>query len=436
MFPRQPAAEDLSTQVYDLKNLSLVNQTLRAIAQPALFRTIELVGEAHSCVFRARKLRRMFDARAGSWGWVKALRLAWNGPEHNDPEGTEVQEELARVVFDMFRRFDQLQECEFGAKHLIATTIRIPPEAYAHLFHLPELRAIALEPTCISNIIPPLDTPFENLRLQHLQLNHPWTTAAQADAVVYPGITRLAHCSTLRKLVLPLVTPQIISQIGGQPPHIFSNLTALELYSRKPHADMLPSLLSLTPNITSLSIAFPHLTNDGTLDIEPGIIPAGAIPRLNVIKGPLNVIRLLVPHRPVSSITVVGTHVIRLPYSWSTETIRPLRAGSVPVTELNLHSLEWKPDALDIISELFPDIAVLRIGFFGTEPQVSCSWPGLVKQARVLTVSYRSSVGSAISSRSWLRDGLTCESSTTRVPKPTASYIRSISLISSKNERR
>lgn len=347
-----------------LKTLSLVNESLRSLAQPALFNYIHLYGNVDLCHFRARKLLRMLSTREESRGWIKVLRLHWvcnRNPDTGDFEAIAPpavgQRGLMDIVSDLFLRLTQLRIFR-------ADCVKITQAMYLQIFRLRSLRSVTCTQqwTVDGDPMGGSESSVEDLAIEDLRIEYTRHTATGG------ATARLAQSPRLRKLrtVIPL-----FDVLLGQPhPHVFQSLTELSVMGAKT-AHYLADILSACPNLTSLE-SYVYDPREPAQNGAAATIPRNAVPFLKKLHLPLALAQEMVRGRPVESITI---QLFRGEYTegqWSKETLAPLTLGSASVKELSFTGYDWRDDGMDIIFELFPLLETLDVHFRGWFQGVSC----------------------------------------------------------------
>lgn len=340
-----------------LKNLSLATRKFRALAQPVLFERVKLVSETGESLFRARKLLQMINARPESGSWIRFLTLGWHffsrvpGPAR---EIAVLKAQITEVVSQLFLRLTHLHAFQPQFVH-------ITREIYEHLWQLPKLRSVHWHQASMNE--PPIfedGGTMENLAIEEVSLDVP---QGESLATSITAIARLARCPTVREFKTATLTSQFVAALLEEPRYTFHNLISLQVHKYEGSLDRVITFTSACPNLQRLDITSASVT-------EPSpFVPREAAPALREIRGPLNAISVLVPGRPVERITAFGQ--FNRKYDCSKDTLGPLVRGAVAVKELVLHPVRWKPGAMDVLFELFPNLEVLKVQFLAEVRQVS-----------------------------------------------------------------
>lgn len=346
-----PTTVDSVTRLrnFTLKQLSLSNETLRSIAQPILFAHIDISGDQKKCLTKAQTLLRMVDTRNGSHEWVKTLYFRWF--TYGNWKYAEVDKEadmLAETVSIFFVRLTQVRDVAmFG--------IELSDEMYNHLYHIPTLRSLCLE-NVYTKPFTNSSQAVEGLAIEELELG---VDSEGSTADTARALTRLAQSPRLHSMKISALTSPIYEALMGDPPRTFAAVTEVSINGGAQLGHAI-GLLSACPKAMSFRWGIPGERER----LEPlPALPEGLVSLLGKVTGPLDVVRMFAPGRPVETIVVLEVDIGC--YQWSREALIPLTFGSVTLKELTLSSMWWREDAMDIISELFPLLTTLKLSFMG-----------------------------------------------------------------------
>lgn len=350
-----------SPEQQTLKSLCRTNRILRSLAQPILFNHVNLSGPVGECMFRARKLMKMLDAREESRNWIKALRLSfWPSATNSDLEAGST-EEIDEVGAQLFARLTHLQVFQVNRASLT-------PEMCGHLYNLPQLRILGLIHVNIPHL--PSRRAEGGLPIKCLHLYSP-----SLEGEVSQTAASFANNPGLTELVLGRLNDQILADLL---PYKFQNLLTLCIKEKYAHLDLVVSLASACPALTSLLSEEPIHSDrsDGKALTERDV------PHLAVMKGSLRACQAFVPGRPIGSICVVTNRAhLTPPPAWSKQDLVPLTLGTSAVHKLELVGFGWTSDGLDVVMDMFPLLETLVIHFYSDKPQVSPSYSVICEAA-------------------------------------------------------
>lgn len=333
-----------------LKCLSLASRVTGAIAQPLLFRAVDLRPCGQRGLSRIQALEAMFKARPDAPGWVRVIKLGGAGTSYySRPTIRGFLSILPRV----FARLERLEAIEIRDLHINA-------EMLAHLFSLSQLRTLLIARVSLD----------ENLEL-NLHDTAPRITQLQAsDHRVCPSvewlITKFAKSLTLQSLKTDfgVLDPVFNSLIGGPEP-VFRALTSLALCYPKTITELnrFLQLGQMCPNVRRL-----RLSHDEAA-VYPEGISRNVFPRLRDFEGPLHIAIAFMPDREME---VIDARLCSDKYSLS-RFISDAEAGSRSLKELDAKVFdggfgEGSP-MLDLPT-LFPQLKTLVLRLSGW-PQVS-----------------------------------------------------------------
>lgn len=296
----------------------------------------------------------MLTAREETTGWIKTLRLHKAGSSARaghteDPEIIDEETQIVDVISQVFLRLTGLQ-------NLLADSVTFSPEMYAYLYRLPTLRTLRCRSVKVLYV--PFDMAVDDLRIEELFID---PTSNRQGPQVPEAITRLAWGPRLRKLRLGATTPSIVDMLLGYPTRTLDNVEELAFAGTLAPAELF-RLAAACPNVTSME-ARPWYAQDETQVPSP---PPSVAPRLSDFRGSIELARVHVPGRPIRKVVA---HTAKASH-WDKETLIHLTMGSVTLQGLELETLAWQDDGMNIIFELFPFLETLKLNFWG-EGQVS-----------------------------------------------------------------
>lgn len=327
-----------------LETLALTSRSLRAIAQPLLFESIEISSTKDWVILsRVLKLKNLFDERPEITEWVKEFGLGRHPPGTGSiAVNTSTLRELWPTLSNIFVRMDKLHTVRFGWADISSAT-------HEHLYRLPDLRSLTLDSVTIQPLADSKNLSVEELRLKELQIRG---YRQQVPAAA----TQFARAPGLDYLALPYLDPATSqSLLGLIASHVFKTLSSLSL-TEVPSFEHLIVFAARCPNLRSLHFLYAPIA----LELPTGV-PNDTFSFLTRYYGPLNIAQLLVPGRPLETIDV--STYIPDPREWSRGDLEPLAGGSENVRELTLGTFSWHRGFMDDLRDLFPHAEVLKLTF-------------------------------------------------------------------------
>lgn len=296
-----------------ISNLSLANRSLRAIAQPTLFENAFIRGPISLSLFHAHRIEELLESRPESCRWFRVLHLSpvKGHGTRRDPTVEIQEEELWQVFSRLFVRMTELRRVDWAQ-------ITITSAMYRHLYRLPKLQALHCSGVTISHI-----PDFTGLSTQTLQIRELSFYAVETFGHTLVALLRLARGPSLHSLHLLNVKPRLHQNLLGDPPHSYNRLSSLRIVLYHAPLDHFLSLVACCPNINTIHLRAPLRS--------PIIVPTlyqvspDTLQFLTHYCGPMNLARLLVPGRPVETLSLY--HPSQQSEAWVKEELEPLTRG-------------------------------------------------------------------------------------------------------------
>lgn len=350
--------------------LCLTCETLRSVAQPALFNRVHLRGKVRETLFVARKLEAFLNTREGSAEWVKELVLQWEGQAfpggpfmdqfvNQDPQFDWLSAEMVDVASRLMTRMTNIRE-------LKAQQIEVSQEMYAQLHELP-----MLEQATFSSVIytgPPSDARLraDTLPITRLSVLHGRTWLPLPEYTMPREILQLAQGPALRELCLWRLTPEVILEAIGPGRVPLVNLQDLEISDPSSVFQTFLDFAPYTPNLESLTLGTVEFgMNPVPTARVPTSIPPTLWPHLKRFTGSLPAAQLFAPSRPLQKLEITGSPGEEV----TREALVVLARGSGHLKYLSLTGFTWRTELIPEIAALFPDTETLRI-FGGAHDEV------------------------------------------------------------------
>lgn len=167
--------------------------------------------------------------------------------------------------------------------------------------------------------------------------------------------TLLPHLTNIHSLL----TLRLYDIILQAPLTLFETLTEVDVAEAVSAVDFLATICRC-PNLVTLKC--PSLEGEAAVEI-----PSGAVSRLSSLHGPIQLAKLLLPGRPVETLTITLSQASNQPLSTSlAELTQPLTSGTKLIRSLEVVLFEWTEGCMHRESALLPCLERLALGISST----------------------------------------------------------------------
>lgn len=358
-----------ATSLQDLKALCLASERLRAIAQPKLFETLRLStlplpnGEPR----RAEGILQLFASRPESRNWTSELSVYGTDGAVVSGDPSTTHQESNATTRSVCLQMSGLQRIEL-------LYFSLTSEMYRHLYYLPQLREVSLVGLSVAETP---DITGRALALVKLSIQR---CLENDDEPVVMSAHRALICPSLQTLTLDLRTADIVFKyVACDPSLIFPSLRSFNFNPPPEALPNLPSLLAFLrscPNLFRFVLPANCIPYQGSpSDHGRGFAyqedARGCAPKISSIHAPADLVRLLLPGRPISDVDAFLNLQSPLPLEESE--LESYRRGAVPLKKLSLGAVTWTHKSLEVLARLFPDLELLSLRVLGGNLSVSAS---------------------------------------------------------------
>lgn len=331
-----PLAPDTRT----LKQLLLVSHSFYTLTEPFIYEHVVITkSDSRNRDTRTKQIIKQLRKRPERKSWMHVLLLdRWKlTPSYR--ESSPPSNDLWNIILEL-RNLRAL---------LLVRVTASASDLFKHLGGLKDFDALSI----VSSVLEPDSSPMSeastlNLQVLVLRGGRGDTLDHISKRTMGSSLKRLCHGTSYGSIVLSRISQT-------------SFVHLVEYYMIKPSVQDIQGLFSVAhhlPNLTTLSI-------ESEILIPPEVLPlpAGALPKLQTLSGPLWVILLIVPGHPVQELNIQRVPESGVP--GGLVAYKQLGQGTAPVRTLDIKIAEWAGFTFGDLGALFPDLEELTIHLKG-----------------------------------------------------------------------
>lgn len=339
----------------DVRTVSLLSEAWRAIAQPVLFKELELSMKDRVPYIRATGLLGLLTKRPETSTWIKTVLVFGDHFRRLHEEPDFYTDAWTRMIENLLSKLVHLRK-------LVLSDLVLLPQAMVDIISLPRLRDLTFISTLNESTSSNEIAEDVISQVQRFQFDCDFWEGCRRAAL------RLLSGPELKELLLPAeALSNIISATGGK---TFDNLVTLAVGVPAKDWRYLVEFLASCPHLRHLNLDKSQAL-EGISDIN---VPSDIVPRLEYLSGPPVLAEVFVPGRPLSEL-VLGTPirregVINGPSFW-----KALTTSTSRITYAIMPTILWTPEVLWLVSESLPAVELLELNWFIADAELaSCSF--------------------------------------------------------------